>query len=420
MGWLLDVEDLIVFGCVSGCFVCVFQGFVGCGVFSVMFWDICSGLLFFFVVYVYMLVLLVLVFKDLLLQILDVLLMRLLKFCVQVIYYDFYEFNVLVMFNLLFFVEGVIDFGDMIFGLVVQDFVVVIVLLIYWMLDLVFVVNCLMCGYQCFMLLEEDDFVVFRSFVFVCLLLQVGLVVYQIVVYGCEDVDFEVLQVFYIQVIFKIVVVLDVDFVKGVMFLVVLVSEVIVLLMVLMFVLLECCQVVFGKIYMFYNELLELVCGCGCMVYDVGGNEYFDCYNNVVNVGYCYFYVLDVLIWQVVIFNINLCYLYLEIVWLGEWFLVMFLVYFDMLVFVCIGLEVNDLVVCMVCLIFGNEGVVIIENSYYGNMMIVVLFLLIDYDIKDKLGWVVIVLLLNFYCGFYCQDVNDVGVKYVDYVMQVV
>ncbi len=415
-GRSLSAEDLIALGRASGRLARALQGFAGRGASSAMPWDIRSGLLFSPAVHAHMPASLAPVLKDLLPQISDVLSNRLPKLRAQVIYHDFHESNVLVTFNPSLTVEGVIDFGDMIFGPVAQDLAVAIASLIHWTPDPVFAANCLMRGYQRSMPLEQEDLAVLRSLVLARLLLQVGLVAYQTAVHGRDNEGLESLQVRYIQAVLTIAAVTDTDFVKGVMPSVVPVSEATASPAAATPALLERRQAVLGKTYMFYNEPLELVRGRGCMVYDAAGNEYLDCYNNVANVGHCHPYVLDALTRQASQLNTNSRYLHPEIVRLGERLSATLPDHLDTLVFVCTGSEANDLAVRMARMISGNEGVVVTENSYHGNTTTVTPLSLIDYDIKDKPHWVETVPPPNLYRGLYGQDINDAGAKYADHV----
>lgn len=58
----------------------------------------------------------------------------------------------------------------------------------------------------------------------------------------------------------------------------------------------DCCCVLLGfNVLIFYEELVYIVCGEGVWMWDVVGNKYFDCYNNVFYVGYCNLCVVDVI-----------------------------------------------------------------------------------------------------------------------------
>ena len=418
-GRSLCAEDLIALGRAHGRLARALQGFAGRGASNVMPWDIRSGLLFSGVVHAHIPASLTSVLDAVLPQISDVLTSKLPKLRAQVIYNDFHESNVLVRFDPALCVEGVIDFGDMIFGPVAQDLAVSVASLIHWTPDPVFAANCLIRGYQRSMPLEQEDLGLLRSLVLARLLLQVGLVSYQTVVHGRDDADLDALQALYIQAILKIAAVSDDDFVKDIMPSVVPVSEVVAASPTAATpTLVERRQAVLGKTYMFYNEPLELVRGRGCMVYDADGKEYLDCYNNVANVGHCHPYVLDALTRQASLLNTNSRYLHPEIVRLGERLSATLPAHLDTLVFVCTGSEANDLAVRMARLISGQEGVIITENSYHGNTTTVAPLSLIDYDIKEKPGWVETMPPPNLYRGLYRQDVNDAGRKYADHVTQ--
>ncbi|MET3615712.1 4-aminobutyrate aminotransferase-like enzyme/Ser/Thr protein kinase RdoA (MazF antagonist) [Rhizobium aquaticum] len=416
-GRSLNAEDLIALGRASGRLARALQGFAGRGASSVMPWDIRSGLLFSPAVHAHMPTPIAPLLEDLLPQISDVLSNRLPKLRAQVIYHDFHESNVLVKLDPSLSVEGVIDFGDMIFGPVAQDLAVSVASLIHWTPDPVFAANCLVRGYQRFMPLEQDDLAILRSLVLARLLLQVGLVSYQTAVHGRQDDDLEALQALYIRAILKLAAVSEPDFVRGVMPSVVPTSEAVAVSPTASApALLERRQAVLGRTYMFYNEPLELVRGRGCMVYDAAGKDYLDCYNNVANVGHCHPYVLDALTRQASMLNTNSRYLHPEIVRLGERLSATLPAHLDTLIFVCTGSEANDLAVRMARMISGNEGVVVTENSYHGNTTTVTPLSLIDYDIKDKPSWVETVPPPNLYRGLYGQDVNDAGRKYADHV----
>ncbi|MDO1583341.1 aminotransferase class III-fold pyridoxal phosphate-dependent enzyme [Rhizobium oryzicola] len=419
-GRSLGAEDLFALGHANGRLARALRGFAGRGASSVMPWDIRSGLLFSPAVHAHMPATLKPILDRLLTHISDVLSKQLPKLRAQVIYNDFHESNVLVKFGPSLSVEGVIDFGDMIFGPVAQDLAVMVASLIHWTPDPVFAATCLVRGYQRSTPLEQDDLAILRNLVLARLLLQVGLVAYQTAVHGRENEGLELLQELYIQAILKIAAVSDADFIKGVMPSVVPVSEAVPASPAALSTpaLLERRQAVLGKTYMFYNEPLELVRGRGCMLYDAAGKEYLDCYNNVANVGHCHPYVLDALTRQAATLNTNSRYLHPEIVRLGERLSATLPAHLDTLVFVCTGSEANDLAVRMARLISGSEGVVITENSYHGNTTTVAPLSLIDYDIKDKPGWVATVPPPNLYRGLYGQDVNDAGRRYAEHVTQ--
>jgi 4-aminobutyrate aminotransferase-like enzyme/Ser/Thr protein kinase RdoA (MazF antagonist) len=338
------------------------------------------------------------------------------KLRAQVIYNDFHESNILAEFDPAFSVQGIIDFGDMVYGPIAQDLAVTIASLIHWTPDPVFAATCLARGYQRFMPLEEDDLAVLRRLVLARLLLQVGIVSYQSSVNGL-DTPLDDLQTSYMDAIACIAQVTDAAFVAGILPSVVPASATDgAVSPVPTPSLLQYRESVLGKTYTFYNEPLELVRGRGSKVYDASGNEYLDCYNNVANLGHCHPYVVEALTRQASTLNTNSRYLHREIVRLGERLSTTLPPHLDTWIFVCTGSEANDLAVRMARAVTGKEGIVVTENSYHGNTSICAPLSLIDYDASNRPAWVETVPPPNLYRGLYRQGDNDAGSKYAAHV----
>lgn len=338
------------------------------------------------------------------------------KLRAQVIYNDFHESNVLVQLDPFFAVQGIIDFGDMVYGPVAQDLAVTIASLIHWTTDPAFAATCLVKGYQRFMPLEADDLAALRQLVLARLLLQVGIVAYQSAVNG-QDNQLDELQSLYMDAIVRLGDVTDVDFVAGMLPSVVPVSSAVATpVSAPTPALLQQREAVLGKTYTFYNEPLELVRGRGSKVYEASGKEYLDCYNNVANLGHCHPYVVDALTRQASTLNTNSRYLHSEVVRLGERLSGTLPSHLDTWIFTCTGSEANDLAVRLARAVTGREGIVITENSYHGNTSVVAPLSLIDYDIKDKPDWVATVPAPNMYRGLYRDDVAQAGMKYVGHI----
>jgi 4-aminobutyrate aminotransferase-like enzyme/Ser/Thr protein kinase RdoA (MazF antagonist) len=340
------------------------------------------------------------------------------KLRAQVIYNDFHESNVLAELDPDFSVQGVIDFGDMVYGPIAQDLAVAIASLIHWTPDPVFAATCLARGYQRFMPLDADDLAVLRRLVLARLLLQVGIVSYQSSING-PDTPLDDLQTAYIDAIECIAQVTDAAFAAGILPSVVPVSVTIAAVPTVSTPsLLQHREAVLGKTYTFYNEPLELVRGRGSKVYDASGNEYLDCYNNVANLGHCHPYVVDALTRQASTLNTNSRYLHREIVRLGERLSTTLPPHLDTWIFVCTGSEANDLAVRMARAVTGKEGIVVTENSYHGNTSIGAPLSLIDYEASDRPAWVETVPPPNLYRGLYKHGDNDAGSKYAGHVDQ--
>jgi 4-aminobutyrate aminotransferase-like enzyme/Ser/Thr protein kinase RdoA (MazF antagonist) len=414
----LGAEDLMTLGAAHGRLARALQGFRGSGAPRAMPWDLSNGLLFGDWLRAHIPPSITAVVQTLLPRFSQVILETLPRLRAQVIYNDFHESNVLVRFDPALAVDGVIDFGDMVFGPIAQDVAVAVASLIHWTADPVFAAAALVRGYQRFMPLEAADLSVLKDLVLARLVLQVGLVSYQGAVHGRHDNHLDELQSLYSVAISRISAVPDDDFIAGMMPSVVPVPvgiassathstpE-----------LSRRRESVLGKTYTFYNEPLELVRGRGCKVYDAAGTEYLDCYN-IANLGHCHPYVVDALARQASTLNTSSRYLHEEIVRLGERLSATLPPGLDTWIFVCTGSEANDLAVRMARAATGKDGVIVTGNSYHGNTSVVAPLSLIDYDIKDKPDWVGAVPPPNLYRGLHRQGDTDAGEKYAAYVAE--
>lgn len=414
----LQAAELMTLGSMSGRLARALQGFHGRGAPTSMPWDLKSAPLLLDRLLVHMPERIRPVALALLPDLAQAVSEHLPKLRAQVIYNDFHESNILAEFAPVFSVQGVIDFGDMVYGPIAQDLAVVIASLIHWTPDPVLAATCLARGYQRFMPLEAEDLTVLRRLVLARLLLQVGIVAYQSSVNGL-DTALDNLQSCYMGAIERFAQVTDAAFVAGILPSVVPMSApVAAILPVSMPSLLQYRESVLGKTYTFYNEPLELVRGRGSKVYDASGKEYLDCYNNVANLGHCHPYVVDALTQQASTLNTNSRYLHREIVRLGERLSTTLPPHLDTWIFVCTGSEANDLAVRMARAVTGKEGIIVTENSYHGNTSIGAPLSLIDYDASDRPAWVETVPPPNLYRGLYRQGDNDAGSKYADHVDQ--
>lgn len=174
----------------------------------------------------------------------------------------------------------------------------------------------------------------------------------------------------------------------------------------------------------FYKELLEIIYGCGDLFYDCDGCSYVDFVNNVCYVGYCYLYVVVVVFCQQGMFNINMCYLSLVRFDYFECLFEFLFEFLDMFFFVNLGSEVNDFVLCLVFMVIGICCNVCFEVVYYGYVVLMFEVGFYKYDVLGGVGifeYVVKMLLLDIFCGFYCSvefGVEFVVVCYVDDFVQ--
>lgn len=410
-------DDLMALGATSGRLARALQGFSSRGAPEQMPWDLRAGLIFTHEVRNHLPSELAPTYDDLLPRLRRLVSDILPTLRAQVIYNDFHESNALVQFEPHLAVEGVIDFGDMIYGPVVQDLAVAVASLIHWTPDPVFAAGCIVRGYQRHMPLEAADLAVLKDFVLARLLLQVGLVALQASEHGRTDPDLDALQVHYIKAIHDLHAVIDEEFIAGMMPSVVPVPHAALLSEAVATPgLLSRREGVLGKTYTFYERPLELVRGRGTKVYDIDGKQYLDCYNNVANLGHCHPYVVEALARQASTLNTNSRYLHKEIVRLGERLSATLPPELDTWFFVCTGSEANDLAVRLARAASGHEGVVITEHSYHGNTSVVTPLSLIDYDISVKPAWVEAVPPPNVYRGIYRDGFNDAGARYASHI----
>jgi 4-aminobutyrate aminotransferase-like enzyme/Ser/Thr protein kinase RdoA (MazF antagonist) len=340
----------------------------------------------------------------------------------QVIYNDFHESNVLVRDTPSLEVCGIIDFGDMRYGPVVQDLAVAVASLIHWSPDPVPAAAALIRGYQRHMPLEASELSVLLDLTLARLILHIGLVSYQKAVNGREDANLDQLQSLYVAAVKRLSTLTADEFVASVPAAVVpslaplaaqqsdgMVNH----------SLMTRRQAVLGKAYTFYDEPLELVRGRGTRLYDSAGHEYLDCYNNVANVGHAHPYVVEALARQAATLNTNSRYLHTEILRLGERLSATLPEGLDTWFFVCTGSEANDLAVRIARAVTGRHGVVVTEHSYHGNTSLLTPLSLLEYDIKDKPDWVGAVPPPNIYRGPYRSGQPDLGARYAAHVSEV-
>jgi 4-aminobutyrate aminotransferase-like enzyme len=121
----------------------------------------------------------------------------------------------------------------------------------------------------------------------------------------------------------------------------------------------------------FYDTPVHLVRGSGVWVWDVDGNKYLDCYNNVPHVGHCHPHVVAAISEQAATLNTHTRYLHDGIVSYGERLTAKFQVELDQIIMVCSGSEANDIALRMAQAMTGKVGIISTDNTYHGNTMAV-------------------------------------------------
>ena len=117
----------------------------------------------------------------------------------------------------------------------------------------------------------------------------------------------------------------------------------------------------------FYDEPVHLVRGLGTRVWDAGGREYLDCYNNVPHVGHCHPKVVEAICQQAGTLNTHTRYLHDGILDYVEALTATFGPSFDTALMCCTGSEANDVALRMAQALTGKTGVIATDHTYHGN-----------------------------------------------------
>ncbi len=127
----------------------------------------------------------------------------------------------------------------------------------------------------------------------------------------------------------------------------------------------------FGGSLLFYHDPVLIERGEGVWLYDQNGNRYLDCYNNVPSVGHCNARVLEALTKQAATLNTHTRYLHPTVIDYAESLAATFPEPLEVCFFVCTGTEANELAMRMARAVSGNNGAVVMENSYHGNSTLI-------------------------------------------------
>ena len=117
---------------------------------------------------------------------------------------------------------------------------------------------------------------------------------------------------------------------------------------------------------LFYDRPLEIVRGQGVHVYDAGGAEYLDAYNNVPCVGHCHPRVVEAVARQAATLNTHTRYVAEPILAYAERLLATLGAGQGHAMFTCSGSEATDLALRIARHWTGARGVVVTGNAYHG------------------------------------------------------
>jgi len=132
--------------------------------------------------------------------------------------------------------------------------------------------------------------------------------------------------------------------------------------------LLERRQRLLGPMSTFYDEPLHLVRGDGVRVWDAGGREYLDCYNNVPHVGHCHPKVVEAISGQAATLNTHTRYLHETILDYVERLTATFDPSLSSAILTCTGSEANDIALRIAQSVTGNSGVIATDGGHWANI----------------------------------------------------
>lgn len=122
---------------------------------------------------------------------------------------------------------------------------------------------------------------------------------------------------------------------------------------------------------LFYQKPLHLVRGEGTRLFDAGGAEYLDMYNNIPSMGHSNPYVTEAVTAQLQLLNTHTRYIHENILDYAEDLLGTMPGEIDRIMFMCSGSEANDLAVRCAQLASGGEGIIVTAEAYHGNTALI-------------------------------------------------
>ena len=121
-----------------------------------------------------------------------------------------------------------------------------------------------------------------------------------------------------------------------------------------------------------YRRPLHIVRGRGTWLYDIEGQPFLDCVNNVAHVGHSHPRVNEAARRQMAALNTNTRYLHEAILQYTDRLTSLFPAPLDMCFLVCSGTEANELALRMARTHTGKVGAVVLDGAYHGNSSSVV------------------------------------------------
>lgn len=116
-----------------------------------------------------------------------------------------------------------------------------------------------------------------------------------------------------------------------------------------------------------YDEPIHVVRGEGVWLYDAGGKQYLDVYNNVPHVGHCHPHVVEAICKQASTLNVHTRYLHEIILEYTERLTATLDSSLSTAAFTCTGTESNELALRIARQHTGHKGFICTNFTYHGN-----------------------------------------------------
>ena len=163
-----------------------------------------------------------------------------------------------------------------------------------------------------------------------------------------------------------------------------------------------------------YDRPLHIVRGRGSRLYDVDGQPYLDCVNNVAHVGHAHPRLTEVARRQMGTLNTNTRYLHETILEYVEELTSRFPDPLSVCFLVCSGTEANELALRMSRTHTKKTGAIVVDGAYHGNSSSVVNLSPYKFDGPGGKGvrpWVRVVPMPDMYRGVYRSDEPEEAVR---------
>ena len=170
-----------------------------------------------------------------------------------------------------------------------------------------------------------------------------------------------------------------------------------------------------------YRKPLHIVRGRGSWLYDIDGQPFLDCVNNVAHVGHSHPRVARAAARQMAVLNTNTRYLHESILEYTERLAARFPAPLEVCFLVCSGTEANELALRMARTHTGKVGAVVLGGAYHGNSSSVVNLSPYKFDGPGGKGcrpWVRVAPMPDAFRGCHRGDPAEVAPLYAEHVAE--